>query len=52
MLTRAGEEGDYVVIDLELVGPLGYHWPEDFPLLKDWDSNTLHEVGSDTVSLS
>lgn len=42
VLTRAGVEGDYVVVDLEYAGPTGQPW--DLELLTDWDGNTLTMV--------
>ena len=42
VLTRAGVEGDYVVVDLEYAGPTGQPW--DPVLLTDWDGNTLTMV--------
>ena len=42
VLTRAGVEGDYVVVDLEYAGPTGQPW--DPELLTDWDENTLTMV--------
>jgi len=52
VLTRFRKEGDYVLIDLELAGPLGYLWPDHVPYLADWGPNTLHTVFPDIVSLS
>jgi len=43
VLTRAGQEGDYVVIDLEYAGPSGQPWSQDMGLA-GWDDNTLTMV--------
>jgi len=43
VLTRAGQEGDYVVIDLEYAGPSGQPWNQESGLA-DWDDNTLTMV--------
>ena len=42
VLTRAGVEGDCVVVDLEYAGPTGQPW--DPLLLTDWDGKTLTVV--------
>jgi len=43
VLTRAGQEGDYVVIDLEYAGPSGQPWNQESGLA-GWDDNTLTMV--------
>ncbi len=43
VLTRAGKEGDYVVIDLEYAGPTGQPWNQA-SALTGWDNNTLTMV--------
>jgi len=55
VLTRANKEGDYVVVDLEMAGPLDEPWlgPDGNPLsfLADWNDNTLNKVASHPAHL-
>lgn len=48
VLTRAGQEGDYVVVDLEYAGPDGAVWTPTFPLA-DWDENTFTMVRKSAI---
>ncbi|KAL3142536.1 hypothetical protein ABBQ38_002858 [Trebouxia sp. C0009 RCD-2024] len=48
VLTRAGVEGDYVVVDLEYAGPTGQPWDPELPT--DWDGNTLTMGVYDEIS--
>lgn len=43
VLTRAGQEGDYVVVDLEYAGTSGQPWNQESGLA-GWDDNTLTMV--------
>lgn len=42
VLSRTGQEGDYVVVDLEYAGPTGQRW--NHAPLTGWDANTLTMV--------
>lgn len=43
VLTRTGQEGDYVVVDMEYAGPDNVSWSKVSPLT-GWDQDTLTMV--------